>query len=564
MHRRPGVLPIFACLLLPFLLLPPRLVAQSGSYHSPRQFAEALETLRRDFPRLLQILAIAQTPGGNPLQAIRLGAGATVDTRPALLIIAGAQGPHLVGSEIALGSLTTLVRAYGTDTAITRLLDEKTVYLIPRANPDAAQGLFDRPASERQRNGDRFDDDRDGSVDEDGPDDLNGDGVITLMRVSDPAGEWLSDPDEPWLMRKAAAGRGESGSYRVYEEGRDNDNDERWNEDPTGGVDVSRNFPYGYEPFGPGAGLHTVATAEVRAIAQFYADHPNIAAVYVIGPQDNLIKPWEYKKESGPTDGPPKPLTSILEGDDPYFAEVARRFQKTTGWEKGPASAELKGDPLSFAYFHMGRWAWGSRGWWVPELPADTAKTAPKPDPKDPVRDERNALRWLRQHNPGAIVEWTEVALPDFEGRKVEVGGFRPGALLNPPDSLLDSLTVKHAKFIQQLAGMLPSVSLRGIKVERVSAQVFRITASVANEGYLPTSSQLGVRVRWPQRVRLELKTDGQQISGGRAVQLLDPIPGNGSSREFTWLVVGRPDSRVTLTATSPVAGAATQTITLR
>ena len=564
MHRRRGVLNLFALFLLPPLLSAPPLMAQAEGYHSPREHAAALEKLRRDHPRLIQILAIAETPGGNPLQAVRLGTGPNVDTRPALLIIAGAHGPHLVGSEIALASLTGLAGAYGSDTAVTRLLDEKTIYFIPRANPDAAEGMFGRPAVERVRNGDPFDDDRDGSADEDGAEDLNGDGVITLMRVTDPSGEWLADSAEPWLMRKANAGRGESGGYRIYEEGRDNDGDERWNEDPAGGVDVSRNFPYGYEPFGPGAGLHTISTPEARAIAQFYADHPNVAAVYVLGAQDNLVKAWEFKKEGGPTDGPPRPLTSILEPDDPYFSEVARRFQKTTGWEKGPPSADLKGDPLSFAYYHMGRWAWGSRGWWIPELPADTAKNAPKPDPRDPVKDERNALRWLRQYHPSAIVEWAEVAHPDFAGRKVEVGGLRPGALLNPPDSMLDSVRVRHARFIQQLAGMLPSVSLRGIRVERVGPQVFRITASVANVGYLPTTSHLGVRVRWPQRVRLELKTDGQQISGGRAVQLVDPIPGNGSSREFTWLVVGRSDTRLTLTATSPVAGTATQTITLR
>jgi hypothetical protein len=564
MHRRRCVLRAGSWIAVLSLSLAAPLFAQSAGYHGPADFASAVDRLARDYPRLAQLLVIGQTPGGNRLQVVRLGAGDNVDARPALLVIAGAHGPHLVGSEIALAAMTSLARGYATDSSITRLLDQRTIYFIARANPDAAQGMWDRPSVERVRNGEAYDDDRDGSVDEDGPDDLNGDGVITLMRVTDPAGEWLADSTDPWLMRKANAGRGETGRYQVYEEGRDNDADERWNEDPAGGVDVSRNLTYGYEPFGPGAGFHSVSAAEARAIAQFYADHPIVAAVYVLGLQDNLIKPWEFKKESGPAEGPPRPLTSILEPDDPYFAEVSRRFQKTTGWEKGPASADLKGDPLSFAYYHMGRWAWGSRGWWIPELPADTAKTAPKPDPKDPIKDERNALRWLRQNNPGAIVEWREVTLTDFPGKKVEVGGFRPGALLNPPDSLLDSLEVKHTRFIQQLAGLLPSISLRGVRVERVSNQVFRITASVANDGYLPTVSQLGVRIRWPQRVRLELKTEGQQISGGRAVQLLDPIPGNGNSREFTWLVVGRPDSRVTLTATSPVAGTATQTIPLR
>ena len=39
-----------------------------------------------------------------------------------------------------------------------------------------------------------IDQDRDGLVDEDGPEDLDGDGEITWMRGPDPAGDWIADP----------------------------------------------------------------------------------------------------------------------------------------------------------------------------------------------------------------------------------------------------------------------------------------------------------------------------------------------------------------------------------
>lgn len=533
-------------------------------YHSDRQLGSALDSLQHRYPRLIEVTTIAQSPGGHPVAVARLAAGNAPDSRPALLVIANAFGPHLIGSEIALAALGTLAREYGTDSSVTRLLDRVTLYVVPRANPDAAEAFFETPVVERTRNGMAFDDDRDGAEDEDGPEDLNRDGLITLMRVSDSAGEWTADSLEPWLMRKANPARGEVGHYRMYEEGIDNDHDERWNEDPAGGINVNRNFSYSYEFFAEGSGLNPMDAPEARAIAQFFVDHPNVAAVYVLGPQDNVIKPWEYRKDGGAAAGARNPLTGILEEDDPYFGEVAKRIRKLTGEDKGPPSADLKGDPLSFAYFHMGRWAWGSRGWTIPELPADTSKTAPKPDPKDSVKDERNALRWLRQNRPDAVVEWTAISHPDFPGRTVEVGGFRPFTLLNPPDALMDSVLTRQSRVVAALAAELPVIQLRGVTVERVSPQVFRVTAQVANLGYLPTVSQLGARVRWPQRVRLELKTDGQQIVGGRAVQLLDPVPGNGGSREISWLVVGAADSKVTVSAASPVAGSVTQTITLR
>jgi hypothetical protein len=216
----------------------------------------------------------------------------------------------------------------------------------------------------------------------------------------------------------------------------------------------------------------------------------------------------------------------------------------------------------------MGRLAFGSYGWVMPAMPADTARGAARAergDAPDPLADERAALRWLRANAPGAIVEWRRVSHPDFPGRVVEVGGFRPYARLNPPAALLDSVLAAQTAFVRELAGLLPRVALREVRVEPVGDRAFRVTAQVANEGFLPTQSAIGARVRWQRPVRVELRTgDGQEIAGGRAVQLLAPVPGSGRSTELSWLVVGAPGGTVTLEAASPSAGRASQTITLR
>jgi len=48
------------------------------------------------------------------------------------------------------------------------------------------------------------DSDRDGQFDEDGPEDLNGDGEITMMRKRDPQGRYKPHPDYPeYLMVRA-------------------------------------------------------------------------------------------------------------------------------------------------------------------------------------------------------------------------------------------------------------------------------------------------------------------------------------------------------------------------
>jgi hypothetical protein len=493
-----------------------------------------------------------------------------------------------VGSEIALGVVQKLGAGYGKDSAITALLNRATIYVIPRASPDAAEAFFQNPLVERVRNASKWDDDRDAAVDEDGPEDLNGDGIIAMMRVKDPAGEWIADSAEPALMRKAEIAKGEVGAYRVYLEGRDNDGDEQWQEDPPGGVDIGRSFPYEFAQFGEATGAGMMAEVETRAIAQFIVDHPGIAVIYTLGPQDNLLKAWEGK--ALPTEGTRPgtsaggPLKAILKEDEPWFAEVARRYRDITHQEKGPASAALEGDPVSWGYFDMGRWSFGARPWWVPAVKSDSssadstradsthsrtggrasARGRAKSD-ADSTTTARNAIAWLRANEPGAVLDWTPFKHPDFSGQEVEIGGVRPFALVNPPFTMLDSLAVEQTAFVSALGGMLPSLSLRKLKTESLGSGLYRITIEVANDGYLPTSSKVGDMVRMPRPVRVVLDAGkGRDLVSGRRYQLLDPISGSGSGAELTWVVRGSPGDRMSVTAESPAAGHASLTFTLR
>lgn len=542
----------------------------AAGYRDHATLARSLDSLQRARPRLVTVSTIGNSAGGRALHAVRVAAGADADDRPALLVVANAYGPHLVGSEIALAAAGRLAAGYGADSATTRLLDRNTVYFIPRLNPDAAESFFRSPLAENELNTTKIDADNDGVSDEDGPNDLNGDGLITMMRVADPAGAWMADAVDPFLMRRARAPKGERGGWSVYVEGVDDDHDGEWNEDAAGGVDINRNFSFDYQFFAPGAGIHQLSESESRALADFVIAHPNVAAVYVLGPQDNLLEPWTFRRTTGIGGNPTGtsaggPLQSILQPDEAWFAEMSARYKRTTGITKGPASAPGQGDILSWMYYDMGRLAFGSHGWTPPELPADTTRRGAKPETPDPLSGDRTALRWLRANVSAAIVEWKAVSHPDFPGRVVEVGGFRPYARLNPPAAQLDSVLSKQTAFIAELAGMLPSIALRGVVVEAVGDRLFRVTAQVANDGYLPTLSAMGQRARWPRPVRVELKLgSGQELAGGRATQLLTPIAGSGRSTELTWLVVAPAGSTVTLEAASPLAGSASRSITLR
>lgn len=542
----------------------------SAGYRNHAALTSAIDSLRRAYPRLVDVSTIATSPGGRSVQAIRLGSGANVDSRPALLVLANAYGPHVVGSEIAIGTLQRLARGYGSDPAVTALLDKSTIYVIPRINPDAAEAFFGRPGFERTLTNGTRDMDNDGTMNEDGPDDLNADGMITMMRIMDPAGDWRPDPTDPLLMRRADVIKGETGGWRVMTEDRDNDNDGAFGEDPAGGVDLNKNFAHEFSFFGDG-GDHPMSAPEVRGVAEYVVAHGNIAAAYVLGPQDNTMEPWRNRPAAG---GPPQgtsaggPFTSILRQDESYYVELSDRFKKATGLTRNPPPAAQGGDAASWMYYHMGRLSFASRGWWVPDAPRDSAaggRAGGQAGGPDPLAQERNALKWLQANDPSAVVPWTAIQHPDFPGQTVEVGGIRPYATMNPPRALLDSVVTKQARFITELAGLLPSISLREVKVTALGQGTYRITAQIANTGYLPTLSAIGGRARWPRQIRVDLKTGtGQTTVGGRGMQQVGAIAGSGRSTELSWVVTGSAGSTVTLTAESPVAGSASTTITLR
>lgn len=263
------------------LMTRPTLAADLNTYHSYEQMTARLESMAKAHSEVMTLTSLIESDALRQAQdttrvwLVRISGG-DADQLPAIFILGGVEGSDLVGSELCLHFIDTLLRGYGTNDSLTQLLDTTTFYIIPRVNPQASEAYFQSPQVERHINREPHDLDRDGATNEDGPDDLNGDGLITLMRITDPTGEWLPDPDVPHLLRKADPTKGESGIYRLLSEGVDNDGDGQWNEDAVGGVNFNQNFTYHYQFFKPGAGAYQMSAAESRAVAEFAFSHANV------------------------------------------------------------------------------------------------------------------------------------------------------------------------------------------------------------------------------------------------------------------------------------------------
>lgn len=245
-----------------------------------------LESLVRDlataYPELVELREIGRSLQDRPiLVAIVTAPDTDHRAKPAIWIDGNIHGNELQASEVVLYSLWYLCKEYGRNPKLTELLQRTTFYLCPSVNPDGRAYWFrEANTSSTSRSNQRpIDDDRDGRMDEDPPNDLDGDGSITRMWKRDPDGRWIRDERDPRIFRRVE--RGQTGEWTMLgSEGIDDDGDGRINEDPIGGDDMNRNWPGDWQPsfVQRGAGPYPLQSPETRAVAAFMTAHPNIAA----------------------------------------------------------------------------------------------------------------------------------------------------------------------------------------------------------------------------------------------------------------------------------------------
>jgi hypothetical protein len=559
--------------------------SQPVGYQSYSELKATLNQLADEHSNILTLTSHGQTMGDKEIFSLTLGS-VKADNKPAILMVAGVNGSDLAGTEVLLQFIQKVASEYGKIDSITKLIDQTTIYVFPQVNPDASEAFFKKPYYARSLNMRPMDLDNDSKVDEDGYDDLNKDGHITWLRITEPGGEWLEDPDYPGLLKKADVGKGETGIYRLIKEGIDNDGDGNIDEDEPGGVNFNQNFTFKYKFFTPGSGYHQVSEVETRAVADFIFAHPNIAAVFSFSPNDNLNKPWEAAK------GPPRkagrgnrqPIEQADKKDVPYFSHISETFKKMTNLKDLLSEGSEHGAFNEWVYYHFGRWSFSTPAWWPPltssgndttTADTDSMKTDNKKAPKKPrhkpggetekTKDQR-LWDWIQSTNQiDAFIEWKEIKHPDFPDKKVELGGFKPFASNNPPADSLRGLSNKFYPFLYKLSSSLPRIDIRNLKVEDLHNNLYRITLNVINDGYLPTNPQIGVPNKWCPKIKMALElSKNQTIVSGNIHQFIDQIEGSGSSEEVSWMVLGKKGETVKITIGSPMAGTVVKDVELR
>jgi hypothetical protein len=545
-------------LLLTWLFSWLQMTGQS-QYSDYKTMSQKISKLAADYPSLCTVKSIGKTVSGKDIWAISLGS-ANRDSNPAIAVLAGIDGAYIAGCEIAAGFAEKILSG-ASDPTIRSILEKTTFYVIPNVSPDATEQYFANLKYERSINAASTDDDRDFETGEDPFEDLNNDGFITQIRVTDPTGTMTESEDDKRIMVQADLSKGQKGTYLVYTEGIDNDKDGSYNEDGPGGVAFNKNFTHNYEEFGMNSGMHAVSEPETKAVADFLYDHFNIYVTFAFGPQDNMgqsqqaagrpgsmgfgagqgqsqaqVQQQTQTQTTGTSfmrDMGERRLTSLTRNDETVVKLAADKYREITGIKGSPAVKTGTGNLMDWAYYHYGRYSLGTPGWWIS---ADRGKSA-----------EAAFLKYCEDNKlPDPFVPWTEIKHPDFPGKKVEAGGIKPFAMINPPADKLAELTELNTKFLRALAEMRPELEFLDPGVENLGENIFRVTIKVHNKGLFATCAEAGENNQWTRIMRITAGlSSGQNLLSGQKVQRIQRLEG-GKTAEFSWLLSGRGTLKIT------------------
>jgi hypothetical protein len=541
-------------------------------YHSCEETAALLKMWASKHPDLVDLYSVGQSFEGREIWQVTITNRKTgKDTdKPAFFLEGGRHAGEISGIEASLYFIHHVLSGYGTDPAITALVDTKALYVRPNNNPDG-NTLYHLTAQTLRSTVRPYDSDGDGLVDEDAGEDLDGDGFIRQMRryVGAGKGNAAKDPKDPQgrAMRRAQQGQGD---YETFPEGVDNDLDGRYNEDGIGGLDLHRNYPENWRPMREatgrgysqgGSGEFPLSEPETRAVFLFLMTHPNVGlaqsldtAVPMIlrGPSTASSEEGMYPDDAALAatfDRKGMEITGYPWAGDTYHVYATRSGVNPFTGE--PARDEpIFGHGPDFGYSYYGVIWYGDEIW--------NGGRFTDYDKNGRV-DEVEALRWLDENRPGKgdFQPWAAFKHPQLGD--VEIGGFNPKFWSqNPPPDMIETWARNEALFNLYLAQQLAQVKIASVAAApaRAAAGVTEVRATVTNQGLMPTALDVAKRVKIvrPDACSIRLaagqelvKTaDGKNQSPAIEIGWLKP----GESRTVTWLVKGAGTATVSIAST--------------
>ena len=458
----------------------PKVSVHWNRYHDHAEITKMLKQFVAAHPDRARLKSLGKSYGGRRMWLLTITNFKKGDDRakPAFWIDGGIHANEIQGVQVALYTAWYLLEMYGRNPPITGLVDDRTFYIMPVMSPDSRDAHMYRPnTTHSPRSGQMpVDDDRDGLVDEDPPDDLNGDGHITQMRIRDPNGRYEVHPDYPNLMKRVEAD--ERGEYRLLgTEGHDNDGDGLVNEDGDGYYDPNRDWARRWQPayVQRGAYRYPFSVSENRLVADFVLDHPNIAGAQ------------SYHNTGGMILRGPGTLDDEYDRSDAavYDAIAAKGELMLPGYDY-----KVCGTGLYEVFGGEFDWFFGMRGIFSYSNELFTSRNYFRSDVEDRRETQQDFDKYLLFSQ--GTVPWTEVDHPQYG--KVEVGGTKKQWGRQPPSFLLEEECHRNMAYTLYHADQMPRVAIESVDVEPAPGGLTRVTATVINQRLTPTRASADVK----------------------------------------------------------------------
>jgi len=461
----------------------PKVEIAWNRYYDWKEIGDICQRLTKNFPDLVQFSSIGKSVQNRDMYLLTVTSfkSGKAENKPAMYIDGNIHSNEIQGSEVALYTAWFLAESYEKVQWITELLDQKTFYIVPTINPDARDFYIHEPnTAHSPRSGLKpRDDDGDGLYDEDGYDDLNGDGHIVRMRRKNPVGRWKESAEEPRMMVRAEPD--EMGEYDLIGwEGIDNDGDGRVNEDGPGYYDPNRNWGWDWQPVyvQNGSDQYPFSLPETRAVADFISKHPNIGAAQSYHNSGGMILRGPGNEEGQELyNNQDKKLYDFLGklGEEQIsgyrYLTVYKDLYSVYGgeldWLYGAHGVFTFTNELwtSFDYFrkkdHRGQGFFGRQ--------------------KDVYQFDKLLLF------EEGIVPWKKVTHPQFGA--IEIGGVKKSWTRTAPSFLIEDMCHRNMAFTLFHAYHLPLIKIDSVWVQKRSAGITQIDAIIQNDRILPTRS---------------------------------------------------------------------------
>ena len=451
------------------------------------EIGERMRLMERTWPEFLSLQSLGESYGGREMWLMTINNPETGDEmdKAGMFIEANVHGNEIQGAEVALYTIWYLMENYGEIDDITRLVDERVFYILPSVNPDGRDYFLDDAGSGARTGHIPVDSDNDGLFDEDGPNDLNGNGVIEQVRKYVPGeGDYRLNPDDPRLMEPV--GPGNVGDWIILgSEGIDDDGDGRVNEDPVGGYDPNRNYGSDWQPnyIQGGSMDYPFQLPEARAINDFMMEHPNIAGFQSFHNSGGMIlrgpgAAWQGRY----------PRSDIMVYDE--IGETGERmlpyYDYLVIWQGlytvHGGSIDWTNDGLGIISYSNELWNGGQ--YFNSPLLQDQQR-----DDDSPIAGQQGRYFFDDYLEFGdQYVEWASFDHPEYG--EVEMGGWKKLSGRVNPRFMSMELFHRNMAFTLYHADMMPLMSMGETSVERVDGDLFRVRVDITNERLIPTITE--------------------------------------------------------------------------